>query len=222
VANVSHELKTPITSIKGYVETLQEGALSDEENAGRFLEIISKHTDRLGEIIDDLLELSRIEEISKDDEQFTRPTSVNALFDKVIQDHHIVVKQKNMQVIKEVDAEIQININEKLMIHALGNLLDNALKYSSPGAEVKLRCSTDKKKTIIEVIDFGLGISKEHTERIFERFYRVDKGRSRDVGGTGLGLSIVKHIGRLHDAKLEVESTPGEGSTFRLIFQNSD
>ncbi len=221
VANVSHELKTPITSIQGYVETLQEGALYDKENAERFLSIIAKHADRLGQIVDDLLELSRIEEISEGDDQYFELTSVNELFEGAIQDFQVLTTQRHIEILKDLEPETQLNVNKKLMNHALGNLLDNALKYSDEGGQVTLRCFSKKKKIIIEVIDNGLGIELEHLGRIFERFYRVDKGRTRDVGGTGLGLSIVRHIARIHNSELEVDSYPGKGSTFRMIFRNT-
>lgn len=218
VANVSHELKTPITSIQGYVETLQEGALDDKEHAERFLGIIAKHADRLGQIVDDLMELSRIEDISEGDEQYVELTSIEDLFESAIQNYHVLASQRRIEILRDIDLDIQLNVNKKLMNHALGNLLDNALKYSDEESQVTLRCLSKEKKVIIEVVDNGMGIESEHIDRIFERFYRVDKGRTRDVGGTGLGLSIVRHIARIHNAELEVESNPGKGSTFRMIF----
>ncbi|MCF7809214.1 MAG: HAMP domain-containing protein [Candidatus Marinimicrobia bacterium] len=220
VANVSHELKTPITSIQGYVETLQEGAIDEPDNAERFLGIISKHADRLGQIIDDLLELSRIEEISDEDEKYFKPTSVEGLFDSALQNYHVSVKQKKMTIIKEIEADLTIDANQKLMTHALGNLLDNALKYSEEAGHITLRAYSNGKKVILEISDDGIGIDSEHLDRIFERFYRVDRGRSREVGGTGLGLSLVKHITRIHGAYLEVESLVGKGSTFRMTFKS--
>ncbi|MCF7824298.1 MAG: PAS domain-containing protein [Candidatus Marinimicrobia bacterium] len=219
VANVSHELKTPITSIQGYVETLQNGALTDTKNAERFLEIIAKHAARLGRIIDDLLELSRIEEFSGEDEKVLESTKIEDLFRSTIDNCQELSAERNIQIKTEIDPDLVLKVNTKLMVHALVNLLDNALKYSPQESVIILRAYQKKSSIILEVADEGVGIETEHLERIFERFYRVDRGRSRDIGGTGLGLSIVKHIARINKADLEVESTIGKGSIFRLTFR---
>ena len=218
VANVSHELKTPITSIQGYVETLQEGAIRDPVDAEKFLNIVSKHADRLGQIIDDLLQLSRVEESVEFDDQSFKNCLVSKLFEDALLDLEPLIDQTQTRVIVDVDEELPVNANRKMMVHALKNLIENAIKYSDVGSEVKLEGSSKGKKVIIEIRDWGIGIEQSQLDRIFERFYRVDKGRSREVGGTGLGLSLVKHIARIHKADLEVDSTHGEGSVFRLIF----
>ncbi len=218
VANVSHELKTPITSIQGYVETLQDGALNDKDNAPRFLEIISKHANRLGQIVDDLLELSRIEEIQGSKKQYLELTDLNPLIDATLNQFAGAAERRSIKLDVELEKDIKLHLNRKLFSHALGNLLDNAIKYSEPDTTISIRGQQRKNNLILEIQDHGQGIEDQHLSRIFERFYRVDKGRSRDVGGTGLGLSIVKHIARIHHAEVEVDSTQGEGSTFRLIF----
>lgn len=218
VANVSHELKTPITSIQGYVETLQDGALNEKDNAQRFLEIISKHANRLGQIVDDLLELSRIEEIQDGEKQFLEPAELNPLIDATLNQFLGAAERRSIKLDIDLKPNVALNLNEKLFSHALGNLLDNAIKYSDNGTTIFIRTFSKKKNLIVEVQDSGQGIEDQHLSRIFERFYRVDKGRSREVGGTGLGLSIVKHIARIHKAEIDVASTPGGGSTFRLIF----
>ena len=218
VANVSHELKTPITSIQGYVETLLDGALDDGDNAQNFLEIISKHAARLGQIVDYLLELSRIEELNEDELQHLKLTPLKPIVDTTIKEFESAADSRSISIITQIEDDVELELNAKLFSHALGNLLDNAIKYSDQGGIVTFRTKVDASHLVLEIIDTGQGISNEHLNRIFERFYRVDKGRSREVGGTGLGLSIVKHIARIHHASLEVESKVGQGSTFRFIF----
>lgn len=218
VANVSHELKTPITSIQGYVETLQDGAINDGENAQRFLEIISKHASRLGQIVDDLLELSRIEEIQGEEKQYLETLDLNQLIEGTINQFAHMAEEGSISLKMDLEEHVMLLLNGKLFSHALGNLLDNAIKYSESETTILVRTHTQKKKLFLEIQDSGQGIEDQHLSRIFERFYRVDKGRSREVGGTGLGLSIVKHIARIHHAEVEVDSIQGEGSTFRLIF----
>ena len=218
VANVSHELKTPITSIQGYVETLQEGALKDPEHAEKFLNIIAKHARRLGQIVDDLLELSRIEEMEEGLDPSFKLQSFAELIESSVQNYQTAARERSITFKREIDTDIKLPLNAKLMSHALANLIDNAIKYSESGTEITLRCKRQESQVVLELCDQGPGIDRNHLDRIFERFYRVDKGRSRDVGGTGLGLSIVKHIVRIHGAKIEVESALGEGSTFRIIF----
>ena len=218
VANVSHELKTPITSIQGYVETLQEGAIQDTENASRFLEIISKHASRLGQIVDDLLELSRIEEMSEGNHKHLTLQSLNKLIETSLDQYRSLAQSKSILIETELVDHLQLGLNAKLFSHALSNLLDNAIKYSKSNTTIHVSSRLEQDKIVLEIRDQGHGIEAQHLSRIFERFYRVDKGRSRDVGGTGLGLSIVKHIIRIHHASIEVESEIGVGTTFRIIF----
>ncbi|MCC6697590.1 MAG: PAS domain-containing protein [Candidatus Hydrogenedentes bacterium] len=216
VANVSHEIKTPITAIKGYVETLLDGAHDDPSASRRFLEVISKQADRLSALIEDLLRLSRIEQEAL---QNSLPMEVGPLAEVLkaaITACEEAAAAKRIRVTMECDAKLRITMNAPLLQVAVLNLLENAIKYSDEGTEIQLRCTCDGSETIISVKDQGCGIDKEHLPRIFERFYRVDKARSRKQGGTGLGLAIVKHIARIHGGKATVESTPQQGSTFRI------
>lgn len=221
VANVSHELKTPVTSIQGYVETLQDGALKDPQSAEKFLGIIAKHSERLGLIIDELLQLSRLEELIDEADPEVENCSVSDLFGSVIQDLDPIITQGGIKIDQEIEADLTIQANSKMILNAITNLIENALKYSDNGSLIRLKAFSKGKKVILEVEDQGIGIQPEHLDRIFERFYRVDRGRSREVGGTGLGLSLAKHIARIHHATLEVDSVYGEGSTFRIIFRKS-
>ncbi len=214
VANVSHELRTPITSIKGFVETLQSGALEDIEDAKRFLIIISRQTERLSRIIEDLLSLSRIEQ-----GQETIKTGLESCFifdvvKRAVGDCTSVAESRNIEIRLSCDRSLRSRIHPSLFEQAVFNLLENAVKYSGEGSLVHVRVIIRADKMLVEVSDQGTGIPSEHLPRLFERFYRVDKARGRDIGGTGLGLSIVKHIVLAHDGKVSVESEVGAGSTF--------
>jgi two-component system, OmpR family, phosphate regulon sensor histidine kinase PhoR len=216
VANVSHELKTPITSIKGFLETLREGALEDPEHAERFLDIIIKHTDRLTAIVDDLLSLSRIERDAEKGEIALQDKSIAEVLDAVGRACRKRAQLKNTKLESETGDSIVAKINATLLEQAIVNLVDNAIKYSEPGQTVLVRAEQTPEEVVIKVIDEGSGIPRDHLERIFERFYRVDKARSRKVGGTGLGLAIVKHIVSAHGGRITVESAVGRGSTFSI------
>jgi two-component system phosphate regulon sensor histidine kinase PhoR len=214
VANVSHELKTPITSIKGFLETLKEGGIEDPENAQRFLTITIKHTDRLTTIIEDLLSLSRIETDAEKGEISLEDTPLREVFEAVAKSCNKRAEVKNMTLELDLASDLVVRINPTLLEQAIVNLVDNAIKYSEPESVVRVEAMKSGKEVIIKVEDHGCGIPKEHLDRIFERFYRVDKARSRKVGGTGLGLAIVRHIVSAHHGKISVESSPGRGSTF--------
>ncbi|MEJ2716453.1 MAG: ATP-binding protein, partial [Deltaproteobacteria bacterium] len=214
VANVSHELRTPVTTIKGFLETLREGAIDDPENAERFMNIAIKHTDRLSMIIEDLLSLSRIEEESEKGKILLEPGARRDVIKAVERECHDAAADKNITLESQCDDSVVVRINPTLFEQALVNLVDNALKYSEPGKTVQLNASRSNGDVVVEVRDQGCGIAEEHLPRIFERFYCVDKGRSREIGGTGLGLAIVKHIVIAHGGKISVESTPGKGTTF--------
>ncbi len=216
VANVSHELKTPITSIKGFVETLQDGAMNEPVEAKRFLDIIARHADRLNTIIEDLLTLSRIEQDADRQEIPREEMGVCGVLSSAIQTCSAKAAEKQISVTLDCDRTLRATINPALLEQAVVNLIDNAIKYSDSGRSIKVTTSKTVDETVISVIDEGCGISAEHLPRLWERFYRVDKARSRTLGGTGLGLAIAKHIMLAHRGRVSVDSVPGKGSTFRL------
>jgi two-component system, OmpR family, phosphate regulon sensor histidine kinase PhoR len=215
VANVSHEIKTPITAIKGFAQTLRDG-VKDEDSRERFLEIIEKHTDRLITIIDDLLSLSRVEEGAEKGEIALQSGSIGAVLQSAGQLCERKASQRKIGIKVICDHDIKGKINPALLEQALINLLDNAIKYSEETGTVSVQARVEGDEIVIDVIDRGCGIEKKYLDRIFERFYRVDKARSRKLGGTGLGLSIVKHIAYAHGGDVTVDSSPGKGSTFSI------
>jgi two-component system phosphate regulon sensor histidine kinase PhoR len=215
VANVSHEFKTPLTAIQGFAETLLGGALEDEKNNRRFLEIIRDHASRLGRLTDDLLKLARIE-AGKLDVQY-QPVSVAELVEGCAATTLFKASQRNIALNLSYPPELPaVRGDAGLLREVLQNLLDNAVQYTSPGGRVDLSAATRDHEAVITVADTGIGIPLADQERIFERFYRVDAARSREVGGTGLGLSIAKHIVEAHGGRLWVESTVGAGSQFHF------
>ncbi|MGH2574866.1 MAG: ATP-binding protein [Ignavibacteria bacterium] len=216
VANVSHELKTPITTIKGFIETLREGALNEPKNARRFLEIVSKHTDRLNVIIEDLLSLSRLEQKSSVMDIKFIAEQIKTIINSVIDDFELKARDKNIKINLECENNLTVKVNRPLIEEAVGNLLDNAIKYSDKKSGILISSYVDDEFLTISVKDEGPGISDEHLTRLFERFYRVDKARSRDAGGTGLGLAIVKHIAQVHGGTASVKSKLGKGSIFTI------
>lgn len=216
VANVSHELKTPITSIKGFVETLEEGAFEDKENAQKFLEIISKHADRLNAILEDLLTLSRIDQDDERGQIFTEESKIKDVLESAVSVLATRSKEKNISIEIECPVDLMGKVNPQLLEQAVSNLIDNAIKFSEQNGRVKVEAYSSANEIVIKVQDWGLGIASEHLPRIFERFYRADKSRSRQFGGTGLGLAITKHIVLAHKGRVSVESKLGEGSTFYI------
>jgi two-component system phosphate regulon sensor histidine kinase PhoR len=216
VANVTHEIKTPITAIKGFVETLKDGAVQNAEDAGRFLGIIEKHVERLEEIIEDLLSLSRIEQETEREEIRLEQGSVKNVLRAAVQVCSVQAKSKSIEIQLICDETITARMNPPLLEQVVVNLLDNAIKYSNPYKRIWVDASLSEKEIIIRVRDEGWGIRKEHLPRLFERFYRVDKGRSRQDGGSGLGLAIAKHITQAHGGHITVESMPEKGSVFSL------
>ncbi len=216
VANVSHELKTPVTSIQGFAEALQEGGLADPEQTRRYVSIIGKHAQRLNAIIDDLLSLSRLEDGSERRAISFEYHRLKDVLKAAIDLSAVKAEQKRIAVTLQCDDDLEAKVNAPLLEQAVVNLIDNAVKYSEPGAVVAIRVDQREGHTAIRVKDTGCGIPAEHLSRIFERFYVVDKSRSRKLGGTGLGLAIVKHIAQVHGGHVAVDSTPGKGSTFSL------
>ncbi len=216
VANVSHELRTPVTSIMGFVEALQETGFEKEEQAERYLSIVARHAGRLNAIISDLLSLSRLEEDSDKRSLFLETTPLAQVAQTAIELSHIKAAEKGIRVEVVDKCPRPMKVNGPLLEQALVNLIDNAIKYSEPGGSIQVRLIQGDQECIIAVQDKGCGIAQEHLPRLFERFYVVDKGRSRKMGGTGLGLAIVKHIAGVHGGSLSVESKLGEGSTFTI------
>ena len=213
VANVSHELRTPLTSIIGYLDTILENEIDDQDTIRRFLEIIKKEADRLALLIKDLLDLSRLESGSK---YILRPAFLNRVIDNAILLLGERAREKEIEIEKEMERDFLVYMIPEQIEQVLINLLENAVKYTPAGGKIKIRVYGDDAKAVVEVSDNGIGIPVAEQERIFERFYRGDKARSRALGGTGNGLSIVKHILENHRNKIEVESEVGKGSTFRF------
>jgi two-component system phosphate regulon sensor histidine kinase PhoR len=222
VANVSHELKTPIASIKGFVETLLDGAIDDPVDTRRFLGIIARQADRLASIIEDLLALSRIEQSEGTGNLPRESVRMADLLSAVTVDCLPRAEDRSIRLDVTCDESVEAKVNAPLLEQALINLVDNAIKYSDPGRTIRIGVATEAGTTgdggtvVITVQDEGCGIDAEHLPRLFERFYRIDKARSRKLGGTGLGLSIVKHIVQAHGGTVAVESEPGVGSTFTI------
>ena len=214
VANVSHELRTPITSIKGFSETLLDGAYQDKEMLFSFLEIIYKESNRLQMLVNDLLDLSKLEsqgyEIDKDD------VSVQDVLARVVEVTGQKMDEKNIQFTVENELDVHVLGEENRLIQIFTNLISNAVMYSSENSNVKIAVNKQRNFGVIEVIDEGMGIEEADLARVFERFYRVDTARSRNSGGTGLGLAIVKHLVELHHGEIEVESQVGEGTIMRV------
>lgn len=214
VANVSHELCTPLTAIKGYAEILSDGAVDDRETARRFTGIIENHADRLTHLLGDLLDLSRLESDQLEVELI--PCELKPLVDTSVGSVSQAAAQKQIAIHCGIPPSVQVICDPKLIEQALINLLDNAVKYTPAGGKVRVGTrpveGTDRLTLYVE--DTGIGIPSEDLGRIFERFYRVDKGRSRDLGGTGLGLSIVRHIAEVHGEQVSVQSKLGAGTTF--------
>ncbi len=214
VANVSHELKTPLTSIKGFVETLLDGAIDDKENSRQFLSIIQHHTDRLSSLIDDLLALSHIEskEVALEKEKFKLRDHV----DEIALGFKTQLKKRSILIRNEIPSDLSIDADRARMGQVLINIIDNAIKFNKEKGFVSIAAREEGDNIEVIIEDSGIGIPENDVPRIFERFYRVDKARSRELGGTGLGLSIVKHIIDLHGGTIRVESVEGLGSKFRI------
>lgn len=216
VANVSHELKTPLTTIRGFAETLLDGALADEQNAKRFLGIIRDHAARLARLTDDLLKLSQIEAGRL--ELDVQAVEVRGLIDACLETTRLQVSQKQLLLQVECPPDLPPLRGDANALHnVLQNLLDNAVQYTPPGGRITVRAASHDREVLIAVNDTGIGIPSSEQDRIFERFYRVDAARSREVGGTGLGLSIAKHLVEAHGGRITVESEVGRGSTFTLF-----
>jgi two-component system phosphate regulon sensor histidine kinase PhoR len=215
VANVSHELRTPVATIKALTDSLQGGALDERETAARFLKDLGKESSRLAQLIEDLLTLGKLEARGSAPkmEEFNLEELVRECLEskvKLAVDYEVTVDLSSSGESRKIRAD------RRLLGTAIDNLLDNAIKYNRPGGKVNVLCKYDQEGVTIRVEDNGVGIPRDELPRIFERFYRVDKARSREAGGTGLGLSIVKHVAELHGGTVSVESVEDEGSTFSI------
>jgi len=222
VANVSHELRTPITTIKGFAEMLLDGALENPEDAERFLGTIVRQADRLSAITDDLLSLSRIEREEEKSEIILSPNPLHPVLESAVQTCLIRAQRKSIALMLECAPHLEAVINSQLLEQAIINLIANAIEYSGEGTQIEVGAQETGDGVRLYVADQGCGIPAAHLPRIFERFYRVDKARSRKVGGTGLGLAIVKHIALAHGGRVDVDSEPGVGSTFSIILPFHD
>ena len=221
VANVSHELKTPVTSIKGYAETILDSGFEDADQTKKFLEIIVRQSNQLHAIVDDLLSLSKIEQDTDKEGIVLTRGKVKYVLNAAAQVCSLKAKEKDISLNIDCPEDLEVAMDSTLMEQAVANLVINAVKYSDPGSQVKIWGyeidQDDKEMLAISVQDYGVGIGKEHLPRLFERFYRSDKARSRKLGGTGLGLAIVKHIAQAHNGTVSVESEIGKGSVFTIL-----
>ncbi len=216
VANVSHELRTPLSILRGYIETLLDNPKPSREELARILSIMERHSKRLGLLVDDLLSLAQLE--SSHAKLELSVVRVGELFNNVVRDWREKLAAKNLKVIVDVSPDAStLRADETRLQEVLYNLLENAVKYSREKGQIQLQAGRRGPETVLSVSDDGTGISKEDLPRIFERFYRADKARSRELGGTGLGLAIVKHIAQLHGGRVEAESELGKGTTIRVV-----
>jgi len=219
VANVSHELKTPLTSIKGYADTIVENDIKDYETINKFVGVISKEATRLNLLINDLLDLSKLEA----DYFELKPEELDNILDKPLRILQTEAEKNDIEIIKQFDDNLPlVKMNKSQIENLLINLIDNAIKYNEQGGKIFIRAYEKNNKVYIEVEDTGLGIPQEDQERIFERFYRVDKARSKEVGGTGIGLSIVKHIVKGHESEIDVKSVEGQGTNFKFYLHKAN
>ena len=216
VANVSHELRTPLSILSGYIETLLDSPKTSREELSRILRVMERHSMRLGLLVDDLLSLAQLE--SRNTTLQLSDVQLPELFESVIRDWGKKLAEKQLKVIVDLSPDAQtIRADETRLHEVLHNLLDNAVKYSRENGEIRMQSVQRGHEIVLSVTDNGVGISKDDLPRIFERFYRADKARSRELGGTGLGLAIVKHIAQLHGGRVEAESELGRGTTIRVV-----
>ncbi len=214
LSNISHELRTPLTSIMAFVETLEDGAIEDKENNQRFLGVIRKNAQRMHHLIDDILELSTIETGKINLE--LKQVKLAALLEEVFTNLSTKANDRRIKLMNEVPDDVLVCADVVRLEQMLTNLIDNAIKFNRVKGSVIVSCVENGTKDIISVADTGEGISSEHQTRIFERFYRTDRARSREIGGTGLGLAIVKHLARLHGGEVSVASTLTKGTIFSI------
>jgi two-component system phosphate regulon sensor histidine kinase PhoR len=215
VANASHELKTPLASIKACVETLLDGALDDVEQRVRFLQMVNEQTERLDKLVRDLLALTQIE--SQDRAPVLHAVPLADIVTLCVNRHRQHAERKEMRLVTHPPPEpVQVQADEESLEQIFDNLIDNAVKYTNSGGTITVRWEVDEDRCRVDVEDTGIGIPQAHLPRIFERFYRVDRARSRELGGTGLGLSIVKHLVQILGGTVSVSSRLGKGTTFSV------
>lgn len=212
LSNISHELRTPLTAIMAFVETLQDGAIDDKENNQRFLGVIGKNAERMQHLINDILELSSIE--AGKIVLHPKKLKLSALVEEVFTNLSTKASVREVKLVNEAAKDVKVFADPVRLEQMLTNLIDNAIKFNRQGGTVTVNFQQTETSDIISVTDTGEGIPSEHLQRIFERFYRTDRARSREIGGTGLGLAIVKHLGRLHGGEVSVSSTLTKGTTF--------
>ena len=214
LSNISHELRTPLTSILAYVETLEDSSIDDPENNHRFLSVIRRNAERMHALIADIAELSQIEtgNISLD----VRPVRLAPVVEETFAALSTKATERKVALVNDVAPDSTVQVDPMRLEQILTNLIDNAIKFNRESGTVTVSVSLEPDRSFISVSDTGDGIVPESLNRIFERFYRIDRGRTRDVGGTGLGLAIVKHLARLHGGDVSVTSKLGTGTTFSL------
>lgn len=214
LSNISHELRTPLTSIIAFVETLEDGAIDDKENNRRFLGVIHRNAERMHSLIADILELSLIESgnISIEKGHVRLAHLVGEIFASLSSK----AAEREIKLIHEISDDVRVLADPGRLEQMLTNLIDNAIKFNRPEGTVEVVHMTSERASLISVADTGEGIPSENLPRVFERFYRLDRGRTREIGGTGLGLAIVKHLARLHGGEVSVESELGSGTTFTI------
>src|SRR5438094_917169 len=216
VANVSHELRTPLSILSGYIETLVDNPKTSREELSRILRVMERHSKRLGLLVEDLLSLAQLE--SSNTTLEIGQVRLSELFDHVLRDWKKKLGEKSLKVLVDLPPDTPLILaDETRLQEVLYNLLENAVKYSRPDGEIRLQAARRRSEIVLSVSDDGIGINKNDLPRIFERFYRADKARSRELGGTGLGLAIVKHIAQLHGGHVEAESELGCGTTIRVV-----
>jgi len=216
VANVSHELRTPLSILRGYIETLLDDPETSRNELERILEVMKRHSNRLGVLVDDLLTLAQLE--SANPNLQLSDVRLSELFAAIVHDWAKKFAEKKLSVDIAIAANLPIiRADETRLREVLYNLLDNSLKYTQPGGKIRLQAQRSGDEIAVSVSDTGPGISEADLPRVFERFYRADKARSRELGGTGLGLSIVKHIAQMHGGRVEAESKLGRGTTVRVL-----
>jgi len=214
LSNISHELRTPLTSIIAFVETLEDGAIDDPENNRRFIGVIRRNAERMHRLISDILELSLIESGNISIEK--TPVRIAALVNDIFDTLSAKAEERQIELRNRISADDRLAADPGRLEQMLTNLIDNAIKFNNPGGFVEVSYRSDHGRGIISVTDSGDGILPEHLNRIFERFYRLDRGRAREAGGAGLGLAIVKHLARLHGGEITVSSELGKGTVFNL------